>query len=74
MVSIGDGTLLQYPNWTPDNKYVTFEDLGPDGPEIDYVSVPDAKKERMVFLKGIVRVNMPDSAGPWNGVAQMVHY
>jgi len=63
------GTVLQYPNWSPDSKYVYFEDLGPDGPEIDRVSVATRKKERVVTLKGISRVLMPDGGSPWNGVA-----
>jgi dipeptidyl aminopeptidase/acylaminoacyl peptidase len=63
------GTILQYPNWSPDGKYLYFEDLGSEGPEIDRVAVPGAKKERVVALKGIPRVNTPDSGAPWNGVA-----
>jgi eukaryotic-like serine/threonine-protein kinase len=63
------GTALQYPNWSPDSKYVYFEDVGPDGPEIDRVSVVTRKKERVALLKGIARVAMPESTVPWNGVA-----
>jgi len=63
------GTVLQYPNWSPDSNYVYFEDLGADGPEIDRVSIATHKKERVVMLKGISRVLMPDGGSPWNGVA-----
>jgi serine/threonine protein kinase/Tol biopolymer transport system component len=63
------GSVLQYPNWTPDGKYVTFEDMGADGPEIDRVALADGKKERLVSLKGLTRVVMPESGAPWNGVA-----
>jgi Tol biopolymer transport system component len=66
---LATGTVLQYPNWSLDSKYAYFEDLGPDGPEIDRVSIATRKKERVVLLKGIARVNMPESALPWNGVA-----
>jgi Tol biopolymer transport system component len=63
------GNVLDYPNWSPDGKYAYFEDMGSDGPEIDRVSLATRKKERVVLLKGISRVNMPDSGNPWNGVA-----
>jgi eukaryotic-like serine/threonine-protein kinase len=66
---LATGNVLQYPNWSPDSKYAYFEDLGPDGPEIDRVSIATRKKERVASLKGIVRVNMPESAIPWNGMA-----
>ena len=60
--------MLQYPNWSPDSKYAYFEDIGSDGPEIDRVFMDTRKKERVVSLKGIARVNMPSNV-PWNGVA-----
>ena len=63
------GNVLAYPNWSPDGKYAYFEDMGSDGPEIDRVSISTRKKERVVLLKSILRVNMPDSGVPWNGVA-----
>ena len=66
---LATGTALEYPNWSPDSKYLYFEDVGPDGPEIDGVSVASRKKERVVLLKGISRVDTPDSGTPWNGVA-----
>ena len=66
---LATGTAVEYPNWSPDSKYVYFEDVGPDGPEIDGVSVASRKKERVVLLKGISRVDTPDSGAPWNGVA-----
>ncbi len=66
---LATGSVLQYPNWSADSKYSYFEDLGPDGPEIDRVSIATRKKERVVLLKGIARVPMPESGVPWNGVA-----
>jgi eukaryotic-like serine/threonine-protein kinase len=63
------GTILQYPNWSPDSKYLYFEDFGADGPEIDRVAIASRKKEKVVALKGIARVVMPESGVPWNGVA-----
>jgi hypothetical protein len=63
------GTVLQYPNWSPDSRYAYFEDLGADGPEIDRVSVATRKKERVTVLKGVERVSMLESGVPWNGVA-----
>ena len=66
---LATGTILNYPNWSPDSKYAYFEDLGSEGPEIDRVSIASRKKERVVSLKGIARVNMRDSGAPWNGVA-----
>jgi serine/threonine protein kinase/Tol biopolymer transport system component len=61
---LATGTILQYPNWSPDSKYTYFEDLGPDGPEIDRVSVATRKKERVTGLKGVSRVSTL-----WNGIA-----
>jgi len=66
---LATANVLIYPNWSPDSKYAYFEDIGPDGPEIDRVSVATRKKERVVVLKGIARVAAPDSNAPWNGVA-----
>jgi hypothetical protein len=43
--------------------------MGSEGPEIDRVSIATRKKERLVLLKGISRVSMPDSGVPGNGVA-----
>jgi len=62
------GTCLQYPDWTRDSKYVYFEDLGNDGPELDRVAVAEGRKERVIALKDIHRVVM-SSNQPWNGVA-----
>ncbi len=62
------GSLLQFPNWTRDSKYLYFEDLGNDGPEIDRVAVTATKKERVTALKDIPRVLMGVDQ-PWNGVA-----
>jgi Tol biopolymer transport system component len=66
---LATGNVLNYPNWSPDGKYAYFEDMGSDGPEIERVSIATRKKERVVSLKNISRVNMPDSGLPWNGVA-----
>ena len=66
---LATGNVLQYPNWSSDSKYAYFEDLGPDGPEIDRVSIATRKKERVASLKGIARVYMPESNVPWNGLA-----
>jgi Tol biopolymer transport system component len=66
---LASGTILQYPNWSLDSKYGYFEDLGTDGPEIDRVSVATRKKERIATLRGILRVVLPGSGSPWNGVA-----
>ncbi len=66
---LATGNVLAYPNWGPGGKYAYFEDMGSDGPEIDRVSIATRKKERVVLLKSISRVNMPDSGAPWNGVA-----
>jgi Tol biopolymer transport system component len=66
---LATGNVLSYPNWSPDGRYAYFEDMGLDGPEIDRVSIATRKKERVVLLKGISRVNMADAGLPWNGVA-----
>jgi len=66
---LATGTALEYPNWSSDGKYAYFEDIGPDGPEIDRVPIATRKKERVALLKGISRVAMPESGAPWNGVA-----
>jgi len=66
---LASGNALAYPNWSPDGKYAYFEDMDSDGPEIDRVSIATRTKERVVLLKNISRVNMPDSGVPWNGVA-----
>jgi len=66
---LATGNVLSYPNWSPDSKFTYFEDLGADGPEIDRVSIVTRKKERVIALKGIARVAMPESGAPWHGVA-----
>jgi Tol biopolymer transport system component/DNA-binding winged helix-turn-helix (wHTH) protein len=66
---LATGAILLYPNWSLDSKYLYFEDLGADGPEIDRVSVATRKKERVAMLKGISRVPMLSSGSPWNGLA-----
>jgi serine/threonine protein kinase/Tol biopolymer transport system component len=62
------GVMLQQPNWSFDSKFVYFEDLGADGPEIDRVSLA-RKRGRVADLKGVSRVQIPGTGGPWNGVA-----
>jgi hypothetical protein len=37
--------------------------------EIDRVSIATRQKERVILLKGVSRVAMPESGAPWNGVA-----
>jgi eukaryotic-like serine/threonine-protein kinase len=66
---LATGNVLAFPNWSPDGKYAYFEDMGSDGPEIDRVSIATRRKERVVVLKSISRVNMADAPSPWNGVA-----
>jgi serine/threonine protein kinase/Tol biopolymer transport system component len=66
---LATGTVLQYPNFGPDSEYVYFEDVGTDGPEIDRVSIVSKKKERVITLKGVSRVVMPEAGVPWTGVA-----
>ena len=66
---LASGNVLGYPNWSLDGKYSYFEDMGSDGPEIDRASIATRKKERVVLLKSISRVNMADAPWPWNGVA-----
>jgi eukaryotic-like serine/threonine-protein kinase len=62
---LATGVVLQNPNWSPDSKFVYFDDLGADGPEIDRASLATRSKERLAMLKGISQV--PISG--WNGVA-----
>jgi len=66
---LATGTIVGYPNWSPNSKYAYFEDLGPDGPEIDRVSVATRKKERVRGLKGVSRVLVPGTGTAWNGIA-----
>lgn len=61
---------MEYPNWSPDGKYAYFEDVGPAGREIDRVSIATCKKERVILLKGISRVSLPEAGVLWNGVAR----
>jgi serine/threonine protein kinase/Tol biopolymer transport system component len=66
---LATGNVLAYPSWSSDSKFAQFEDMGPDGPEIDHVSIATRKKQRVALLKDVARVSMPDSGIPWNGVA-----
>jgi len=63
------GVVLQNPNWSLDSKFVYFNDLGPDGPEIDRTSLATRKKERVAILKGISQAPIPGIGAPWSGVA-----
>ena len=45
-----------------------FEDIGDGGPEIARVSITDRKREHVVALKNVPRVNL-QSNQPWNGLA-----
>ena len=60
---------MNYPNWTPDSAYVTYEEDGEDGPELVRVNIASHKKERVLGLKDIPRVSLSISSSPWNGVA-----
>lgn len=62
------GKSLQYPNLSPDGKYIYFEDIGESGPELDRVNLTDRKREHVLGLKDIPRVFMPESQSPWNGL------
>src|SRR6202022_431768 len=33
------GKILQFPNWSPDSKYVYYEDSGSDSPELNRVNI-----------------------------------
>ena len=63
------GRVLAYPNWSLDGKYISYQDTGNDGPELDRVSVPAGRKERVAGLKDISRSVLSLSNGAWNGVA-----
>jgi hypothetical protein len=65
---LSNGRILNYPNWSRDGKFVYFEDIGDDGPEIARVSIPDRKREHVVALRNVPRVNL-QSNQPWNGLA-----
>jgi len=60
---------MQYPNWTPDSAYVTYEEDDENGPELVRVNITSHKKERVLGLKDIPRVSLSISSSPWNGVA-----
>lgn len=65
---LSTGRILNYPNWSRDGKFVYFEDIGDGGPEIARVSITDRKREHVVALKNVPRVNL-QSNQPWNGLA-----
>jgi hypothetical protein len=69
MVGVGCPNHSAVSQLNADGKYLYFEDLGSDGPEVDRVALAGAKRERLVALKDIPRVSMRDSGSPWNGVA-----
>ena len=66
---LGAGKVLEYPNRSPDSKYIYYEDSGSDGPEIDRISIVDCKKGRVVGRKDVPRVLLYISGAPWNGIA-----
>ena len=66
---LATGVVLQNPNWSPDSKFVYFDDLGADGPEIDRTPLATRRKERVAMLKGISQVPISGTDAPWNGVA-----
>jgi serine/threonine protein kinase/Tol biopolymer transport system component len=65
---LSNGRILNYPNWSRDGKFVYFEDIGGGGPEIARVSITDRKREQIVSLRNVPRVNL-QSNQPWNGLA-----
>ena len=62
------GKALQFPNLSPDGKYIYFEETGESGSEIDRVNLTDRKRERVVVLKDIPRVFLLESASAWSGL------
>ena len=62
------GKLLQYPNLSKEGKFIYFEDVGENGPELDRVNLTDRKRERVLGVKDIPRVFMTESGNPWNGL------
>jgi Tol biopolymer transport system component len=62
------GKTLQYPNLSPDGKYIYFEDIGESGPELDRVNLADRKRERVLGLNDVPRVFLTESGTPWNGL------
>lgn len=62
------GKLLQYPNLSKEGKFIYFEDIGENGPELARVNLIDRKRERVLGVKDIPRVFMTESGNPWNGL------
>ncbi len=63
---LATGKLLQYPNLSKDGKFIYFEGIGENGPELERVNLSD--RERVLGLKDIPRVFMTESGNPWNGL------
>ena len=61
------GNELEYPNLSHDGKYVYFENTEENGPEIDRVNIADHRRERVVSLKDIPQVYVPDGQA-WSSV------
>jgi hypothetical protein len=59
---------LQYPNLSKEGKFIYFEDIGENGPELARVNLIDRKRERVLGVKDIPRVFMTESGNPWNGL------
>ena len=62
------GKSLQYPNLSKEGKFIYFEDIGENGPELARVNLIDRKRERVLGVKDIPRVFMTESGNPWNGL------
>jgi Tol biopolymer transport system component len=62
------GKSLQYPNLSRDGKYIYFEDIGENGPELDRANLTDRKRERVLGLKDIPRVFVTEALHPWTGL------
>jgi serine/threonine protein kinase/Tol biopolymer transport system component len=62
------GESLQYPNLSKEGKFIYFEDIGENGPELARVNLIDHKRERVLGVKDIPRVFMTESGNPWNGL------
>ena len=62
------GKSLQYPNLSKEGKFIYFEDIGENGPELARVNLTDRKRERVLGVKDIPRVFLTESGNPWNGL------
>jgi len=58
---------LQYPQWSPDSKYIYFSDTGENGDELCRVQLNSHQVDTISTLKGMTRPTLPWGA-QWNGV------